>query len=515
MILKEILETRDALQGELETITQAVEAESRDLTEVEETRSAELLTQIDEIDERVAQENRAAARAELLAEARRRVQAAESRASKDGSRVEASVESEPMVYGPESENSWWADQIASVTRSPLDPRRQAGEGRLFEWSHQVEREIAHGTKKGKQAVAQFRDSEDFRPSGGVAEMIKEARERGRLSMEAKVEERTGIVTGGGATASASGGGGAAFVSPVILALADYAPYREFGRAFIDQCNKQPLPDYGMEVYLPHVTGPAGVASQTEAGSVQETDPTFGYLSAGLVTEAGQVTVSQQQLDRTGPGFAFDRMVFDQLERDYCPKVDTYTLTQVLAVATSQSWTGNAGAFDLVTTSGSGGFYGQVSKAKAGIRKTAGTVMNATHLFCDPARWEYISAWADSQGRALVVPDYAGPFNALANTGDGDAGIEGRTGARFNGLPVFTDANIPTTTTANLDQAIVGNLGEVWVFEGNPIHRVLPQTLGGNLQTILQRYSYIAVLIRYPAAVVSINGTGMSAISYTN
>lgn len=511
MVLKEILEQRDALQGELEQITQAVEAEKRDLSEAEETRSAELLAQIDEIDERVAQENRAAAKAELLAEARKRVQSVEARSSADGSQVNVSVESEAMVYGPDSRNSWWADQIALATRTPLDDRRIEAEARQREWSHQVEREIAHGTAKGKAAAKQFLDNESYRTAGKAAEKLAEARERGRVSLDAKTEQRTGITTGGGATASASGGGGAAFVSPVILALSDYAPYREYGRAFIDQANRQPLPEYGMEVYLPHVTGPAAVASQTEAGAVAETDPTFGYLSAGLITEAGQVTVSQQQLDRTGPGFAFDRMIFDQLERDYAPKVDLYTLNQVLAVATSQSYTGT---FALSAASGSGGFYGQVSKAKAAIRTAAGTILNPTHLFMQPSRWEFIAAWADTQGRALVVPDYAGPFNALANSADGDAGIEGRTGARFNGLPVFADANIPNLGTTTTDQALVACMSEVWVFEGNPVHRVLPQTLGGNLQTILQRYSYIAVLVRYPAGIVSINGTAMTAPAYS-
>lgn len=114
----------------------------------------------------------------------------------------------------------------------------------------------------------------------------------------------------------------------------------------------------------------------------------------------------------------------------------------------------------------------------------------------------------------MVPDYGGPFNALGNSGDGDAGIEGYTGTRFNGLPVFTDANIPTTTTANLDQALVGDLVEVEVYEGNPINRVLPQTLASNLETILQRYSYGTVLVNYAGAVTAINGSDMSAPVYS-
>jgi HK97 family phage major capsid protein len=386
--------------------------------------------------------------------------------------------------------------------------------RLARWAHEVEREVSDGSAIGKQAEASLR--EQFR--GASTEVAQRAmmdvRDRGRTSLEQK-EQRTGIVSGGGASASAASGG-AAFVTPLFF-VDKYAPYREYGRAFIDQCNKQTLPEWGMEVYIPIVTGPAGVAQQnTEGAGVQETDPTFGYKSGALITQAGQVIVSQQLLDRAGPNFSFDSMIFDQLQRDYAPKVDTYALTQVLAGAGSQPWTGSSGGFDLTTTSGSGGFYGQVSKAKAAIRTTAGTVLNATHLFVSPQIWEYIAATADSTGRPIVVPDYAGVFNAAAaGSNDGDAGIEGVSGYRLNGLPVFTDANIPSIGTTSESQAIVGDLAEVFVYEGALIPRVIPQTLAQSLQTILQVYSYVAIVVRYPLGVVSSFGTPFATPTYTN
>ena len=240
----------------------------------------------------------------------------------------------------------------------------------------------------------------------------------------------------------------------------------------------------MEVYIPFVSGPAGVAQQnTENTGVQETDPTFGFKAGALTTQSGQVIVSQQLLDRSGPNFNFDTMIFDQLMRDYTPKVDTYALTQALAGAGSQPWTGSSGAFDLTTTSGAGGFYGQVSKAKAAIRTTAGTVLNASHIFVSPQIWEYIAATADSTGRPLVAPDYAGVFNAAAaGSNDGDVGIEGVTGYRLAGLPVYTDGNIPSIGTTSESQAIVGDLAEVYVYEGNVVPRVIPQTYANQLST---------------------------------
>ena len=466
---------------------------------VEEERRAEsLLRVVEEIDERLAKVNRADERRQQL----------NSRTID----VDIAVTGEPMTYGPTSGNSYFADLVRSAN-SQYVPDMGASQ-RMARWAHEVEREISDGSAIGKKAEASLR--EQFRSTSvEVAQRaMTDVRDRGRTSLEQK-EQRTGIVSAGGASASAASGG-AAFVTPLFF-VDKYAPYREYGRAFIDQCNKQTLPDWGMEVYIPVVTGPAGVAQQnTEGAGVQETDPTFGYKSGALITQAGQVIVSQQLLDRAGPNFSFDSMIFDQLQRDYAPKVDTYALTQVLAGAGSQPWTGSSGGFDLTTTSGSGGFYGQVSKAKAAIRTTAGTVLNATHLFVSPQIWEYIAATADSTGRPIVVPDYAGVFNAAAaGSNDGDAGIEGVSGYRLNGLPVFTDANIPSIGTTSESQAIVGDLAEVFVYEGALIPRVIPQTLAQSLQTILQVYSYVAIVVRYPLGVVSSFGTPFATPTYTN
>jgi len=303
------------------------------------------------------------------------------------------------------------------------------------------------------------------------------------------------------------------VSPAIF-LTPYAPFREFGRAFADACNKQTLPDYGMQIYIPAVQSAAGIRQQTEGSAINETDPSFGYLNAPVVTLAGEVTVSQQLLDRAGPGFAFDRLIFDQLNRDYAPQWDTYVLNAALAAPTVQIWS-PAGGFDLIAQNGTGGFYGQLSKAKAAIRTTAGTVLNPTHLFVTPQRWEYIAGWGDNSYRPSVVADYAGPFNAVgAGSPDGDEGIEGNTRYRLNGLPVYADANIPSFGTTTEDSAIVADLQEVFVYEGTPVQRVVPQTLAGSLLVLLQMYSYVATLVRYPKAVVQISGTGLTTPVYS-
>lgn len=499
-VLAELLESRDAAQAELDGIVRTEEGEDRvELTDEQESRSRELIAEIEQLDPRIDEETRKAARNKLLAEARKQVVTEPA--------LSTQVD-EPRVYGKRSRNSWFHDQHILVNSSPLDPRRREAEARQLEWSHQVEWHLANDDKVTDAIEKQMRSELRRQGAQSVDASLAEYRDRGRTAADLKDQElRTGITTGGGATASAAGGGAAAFVSPVIF-INEYAPYREAGRAFIQQLHQQPLPDYGMELYLPYVSGPAGVAAQTEGIGVQETDPTMGYLSGAVGTEAGQVSVSQQSLDRTGPGFEFDRLIFDQLQRDYDPKLDAYALTQVLAVATSQAYTGT---FALTVASGVGGFVGQVSGAISSINTAAGTFLNPTHLFVIPSRWQFIAAWADAQGRQIIVPERYGPFNASGTANDvGEPVIEGYTGYTLAGLPVFKDQNIPNLGTTSTDQAIVGDLSEVYWFEGAPVDRVLPQTLAGNLQVIIQRYGYRGIIVRYPAGLVSINGAAMAA-----
>ncbi|MCU1490425.1 MAG: hypothetical protein JWM85_1830 [Acidimicrobiaceae bacterium] len=525
--LKELVSRSDAAEEkrskavkELDKLRAALKQESgedRDLTPEEETRSDELISvldeadkELDELDKRVKEETKREKRAKRISEARDTIKSADAGGG-------AAVKDEPMVYGEGSPNSYIADLCR---RSWMNNTGSDGGAtdRLIQWSHQVEREFAQRSDFGKKAELQLRETDRELGVSAVQKRMRDYEERGRTALEDKpheMEVRTGIATGGGATGSASGGGGAAFVTPVFF-VSQYAPYREYGRAFIDQCNAQPLPDYGMEVYMPAVEGPAEVKAQTEAEAVAEKVPTAGYLSGALKTEAGQVIVSQQLLDRAGPNFAFDKLIFDQLERDYAPRVDKYVLTEALAGALTQPWAGSSESFVLLEKEAAGGLYGQIAKAKAAIRTTEGTVLNPTHLFLAATRWEQIAAWADGNARPLVVPGYAGPFNAAAGgSAQGDEGIEGSTGYRLVGLPVFADQNIPAFGTIGADQVIVGDLAEVYVYEGNKVPRVIPQTYAQNLQTLLQLYAYITCIVRYPKGIVAIHGPALKTPVYTH
>lgn len=510
-VLKELLERRDAAHNEIKEISALVHTEERALYDSEKERVDELVALRDDLDARIKKENKRMKRDEAIAEARQTVAQETEKRSDDGLK-NTEVVSEPMVYGEGSPYSYFTD-LARITAGHQWTYDPASSERMATWAHQVEREFANGSEFGRKVETQLRNQ--FRTETAVEtdRRLKEARDRGRAGVDAKeaaanglrLEARTGIATGGGATASASGGGGAAFVTPVFF-VSDYAPYREAGRAFIDACNKQPLPSYGMTAYMPAVQAKAGVASQTEGTGVNESDPTMGYLTGSLVTKAGQVTVTQQLLDRAGPNFEFDRMIFDQLQRDYNSQVDQYALTTALASAGTVAWNSGPYTLQLLVQKIAGGINA--------IETTNGTIMSPTHIFMQPSRWNYAeSTGIDGSNRPLIVPNQAGPYNTWASGNQsGFVQYEGDTGYKILGLPVYKDLNLPAPTSG-ADQVVVGNLREVYVYEGPCVTRALPQTLGNNLQVILQLYAYVTEIVRYPSAVQTVTGSQLGTISF--
>jgi HK97 family phage major capsid protein len=498
-------EARDAAQKEYDDFMAPFSGDDApEMTEEDITRSEELHEKLVRQEERILEVRADEKRARKIEEARSEITPAPVKVTK-----------EPRIYDEGSDHSFFIDQ-ARASHPGLAGHAEAVE-RQNAYAYEVATHLARNDKEGKRArkfiTQQIRRADDSHTARDAVKML-EARgraERDARSSSSGAEYRTPMST-------ALGFGGE-LVTPVYLE-SDVVPYRSAGRAFADVCNKQPLPDYGMTVYLPYVASPAGVAAQVgQNQGIQETDPTTGYLSSNLTTQAGQVTLSQQLLDRAGPNFAFDLLVWDQLNRVYAPAIDQYVLSIALANAGTITYTTTP--FSLYPESGSNpytasSFAGKVSQAKAAIRTTAGTFLNPTHLFVQPDRAEFMAAIPDSTGRPLIVSNPQGPFNAAgAGSADLDFGVEGPAGFRFAGLPVHTDYNIPAQSgESTYEQAVVFTANQVWYWEGTPVTRAVPQTLANDLAVLLQLYSYVGAIVPYPKAIQVINGAAMVAPVWT-
>jgi hypothetical protein len=412
----------------------------------------------------------------------------------DEFRSRASVEVKPVdPYAKGSPHSWVQDVLADSDSSPLaTPADHDRADRLQRHAAIVTRAIDKRTRYGK-ALIRAHAEESRRDEDPVV---------GRQRVE---RELRALTTGGGATASASGGT-AAFTTPAIL-LDEWAKYRSPAATFIAQCDDSvELPPYGLNVYVPIVTTGTTVATDTEGSATSEGDPATSYASGAIVQKAGQLTVSQAVLDRVGPGISGDVVLFQQLKNQLAAQVDAYALTLVIANAATVT---NSGSFALATTSGVGGFLGDVKKAKAKLTDTAGVRLRGTHVFALDDFVDFIGSYADAQARPVFSPAFDDNRLPIKSVGDGLA--EGYSGYVVNGLALFGNSNIPNSSS-NI-QLVVCRPDTILHLEGPPVAYCYPQGAAAHLEAILGVRQYCTTIAKFATGVAVISGAAYAATNF--
>jgi hypothetical protein len=335
----------------------------------------------------------------------------------------------------------------------------------------------------------------------VAKMLNERsrREDPELHRKAAAEELRGLTSGGGATAAATSGA-SVFVPPELL-LKAWAAYRTPFASFAGQCKSEDMPAYGLNLYVPHVTGAMEVTSQTEGTAVAEKAPTAGLIKGAVVNKSGQVEVSQQFLDRVGPGISGDQVLFAQLKMQVDTEVDAYALNQALAEA--QTVTNSTATFSFAEASGVGAFLGDLRKGKNLVATKAGTRLKATHLFAPSQFVNYIEAFATTTGGPVWTPSL--DDNRLPIRSEGDPQGEGYTGYLLSQLAVFADDNIATSGTASYYQVLVAAPATVLLFRSEPVFYVHPETYANTLDAVLGARVYAACIPCWPEGMAALSG----------
>lgn len=291
---------------------------------------------------------------------------------------------------------------------------------------------------------------------------------------------------------------------------EYAALARAGRVTANICRKLPLPDDGMTLNISRITtGTATAVQATENAAVQETNIDDTLLTVDVRTIAGQQDVSRQALER---GTMIDEVVIGDLVSDYALKLDTSIIaddgtggTHLGILATS--------AINAVTyTDASPTVAEAFPKIADAIQQVnSGRYFPPDAIIMHPRRWGWFTAAVDTTNRPLVVPNSSGPWNAV---GVGDPAAYGGPVGTLFGLPVYTDAAIPTNLGAgtNEDRIIVTRSQDLILWEeGNGAPRQLrfEETTGGSLTVKLVVYGFSAFTAgRYPEAVAVISGTGL-------
>lgn len=375
---------------------------------------------------------------------------------------------EASIYGPGSGNSYFADHVAAA--HPAHPDHHAAVRRQQQYARGVSHDVRSGTSEGRRAVR-------------VAET------RGRGGIEARSAEVRAMTSGTGS--------GGAFVTP-SYAVEDWATFRTAPPAFAAQATRVDDPGFGMEMLIPAFDAAPTVAAQaSENTAVANSSPGGRYLQASLVTLVGELDVSTELMERAGP-VGFDTVIGRALTESLASEIDSFVLSSALA---------GAGTVAGASTFSAAGLWGDLALAGSQMLTTAGTVLEPTHLFAPFASLQWLSAQTDPAGRPLFTPVPSNADSPIVPGPDGRPPV-GFTGERVLYTSVFRDGNIPASG-ANA-QLIVAHPAEVFLQVSEPALRVLPETLAQNLETVVQLYAYVGVIVRHPAAVQVVSGAAYPA-----
>ena len=299
------------------------------------------------------------------------------------------------------------------------------------------------------------------------------------------------------------------IIPPAYLLGLYGKASRNGRVFADQANHQTLPDVGMSLIVPRVTTASAAGIQaTENTAVSNQDVAETDLTVNVRTLGGFLAVSRQGLERAAYS---DEILFEDLVARYWAALDTQCISgsgssgQILgALNTSSISTSTA------STATVAGVWPKIADLIQQINAaTGGLGFTADKIVMHPRRWGFFEAGLDSQNRPILGISPEPYFNAM---GAGNASGYGEVG-RMHGLPVFTDANIPTNlgTNTNEDRIIVmaSSVVHLWERANDPVTLSFEQQAGTSLQVQLVCYGYAAFTAgRYPAATGVVSGAGL-------
>ena len=283
-----------------------------------------------------------------------------------------------------------------------------------------------------------------------------------------------------------------------------APFARAGRPTADIARKHQLPDSGLTLSISKVTTGSSVADQTEGAAVSETNMDDTKLDIDVKTFAGQQNVSRQALER---GTNIDSLVMADLVSAYHTTLDAAVINEVKV--------GNGNTVTFTDASPTvAELYPKILDVVQKIQTSffAGPNVIVMH----PRRLAFILAAVDGQNRPLAVPvpNYNGQPAFASGNG---APVYGNSGYTIAGLPVVTDANVPTDLNTNQDAIYIGNTQELHLWEqgsGEPMMLRFEQPKASELDITMIVYGYSAFTVRrYPKAWGEIIGTGLAAPTF--
>jgi len=463
-LLESLLEKRNGLATEAETILDAAKAEERDLSEVEEVRAADIHVEIQDLTKEIE-----------LRESIERSRFAAAAAAKS-----VDVKSEPLTYNREKRNSYFKDMA-----------------------------VVHGGMAGDTLAA----SERLQRHGREMDVEFTKRAKGR---EAKAETEMRGVAGEGSVfekraGSRTDGSGGYFVPPIYL-IDDYIQYLRFGRPFVNSLRNVPLPTGTDSINIPKLsTGTLTGIQTADNAALSNQDIADTQVTAAVKTVGGYVDVSLQLLEQS-PHQIIDEVILQDLLADYNLQVNAQALTGSGSSGQITGVLNTSGVNAITYTDASPTAAKLFAPLAQGLSQLAQNRKRAdgVKVWMHPRRYYWMAAGQDSNNRPLVVPSSMGAWNPQAINADPTA--EGMAANLVLGVPVYLDGSMPTTVSTTQDEIALVRGDDVLFFEGELRTDVFREILSSTAGVRFRAYNYIALLVRYAQSVSTITGTGLAAPS---
>lgn len=525
--LTELTSQRTTLTGEYKQITTGAvddDGNARDFTLEEAEQRGSLRARLDQVDAEITEredhvrQGEATARkqemTDAIAQVRKDLGLSEQSANSVGGDV--AVINEPRTYERGNGQSYLLDLALARTAlgQGLGVRSVRAEERLQRHgreNHVVALEVDERVSR----MSEEKRGEHYRTLEGyfLRQMVEVHNDR--EANRGPIGERA-ISYRALSTAATAGG---EFTPPMFL-TEEWVVYARPGRVLADLQHHEDLPDGTMSINIPKVTGGTSVATQgIQNQNVSDTDLQTQFVTFPVVTKAGAQVISLQLLERSP--ISFDEVVGRDLALAYAQN-----LNEAVGNGTGVTSEGGADFVGILNTSGINivtwtqatptlkGLYGRIGTGK--VLVATGRKLPATDQVMTSSCWEWIDQTFDTTERPVVVPQYAGPFNAVTVGPDG-AVAQGTIGRKMQELGTYVDLTLPTNLGSgkNQDVLIGGRFDENYLYESPITTRMLPQTYGAQLSMLMQLYGYAAfTAARYPVANFALTGTGMSTANRT-
>lgn len=300
--------------------------------------------------------------------------------------------------------------------------------------------------------------------------------------------------------------------PPQYLLDQFAPVARAGRPFLNSLNSMPLPPEGVSFVVPRGTTGSAAAMTAEAAGFNEQDMANTDLTLTVNLVSAQQDVSRTLFMRGGA--VVDSIIFPDLLQALAVAGNVSALNGNGTAPQHRGVLNVAGISAVAYTDATPTVPEAWPKVSDAIQRINSLrFVPASVVYMHPRRWAWITAALDNSQRPMFEFSTVPPNSVV---GLGVAAEYGQVVGRLQGLPVITDASIPTTLGGGTEDIIIVARSQDFVFwEDNVMTFSFEQTLTtapGQVRLAAGQFQLFSAG-RYPTGISTIGGTGLIAPTF--